>query len=480
MKELNFIQLQKENGEHYDLLESLMIPYNIELDSHHHRQTPKEFIQKITHSMLNMQGAFDRHLELCYDGDTLIGFLYGKVDHEGHKGFIKPEYGYIMEFYVKPEFRHMGYGKAMYGRLEQLFASHGTRQMYLTADPVTGKPFWEALGFVATGETSPENGQMIYEKEVENPKEIISITVSDFLSLQLIEKIALMQWHSSDPSFTNSIKHMIYDGKIQSDCFNVIAINAVGEVIGRLFCLKNQLSPHLWYYGDLAVCPNYRRQHIASKMLAAAIESLMNRGCAVLRTYVEPDNVPSLNLQAFFGFTEKPYEIFDNLQNEGQLMLEKELPLFSILPATVDDARFITTIYGKNADALHGNVIMFNEWKQLLSGNDADEAHFIIHKGAMPCGWLKINGLQNTDMAWISMLAVEPKMQHQGVGTCAVKFAEDFIRSKGFSKMGIHTTEDNIPAQNLYQKCGYVITEHGECTTGDGIKRMGYTFEKEI
>ncbi|MPN31589.1 hypothetical protein SDC9_179063 [bioreactor metagenome] len=215
-------------------------------------------------------------------------------------------------------------------------------------------------------------------------------------------------------------------------------------------------------------------------MLAAAIEALISRGCTVLRTYVEPDNVPSLKLQTTFGFTEKSYEIFDNLQNEGQLMMENELSLLSILPVTVDDARFITMIYGKNIDALHGNMIMFDEWKQRLSENDPDEAHFIIHKGAMPCGWLKINGLQNTDMAWISMLAVEPKMQHQGIGTYAVKFAEDFIHSKGFSKTGIHTTEDNVPAQNLYKKCGYVITEHSECTTGDGITRMGYTFEKEI
>lgn len=480
MKNLRFIQLQKENEEHYNLLESLMFPYNMEIDSHQHRETPKQLIQKITYGMLNMQGASDRHLELCYDDDTLIGFLYGKVDHEGHKGFIKPEYGYIMEFYVKSEFRRMGYGKAMYGRLEQLFASHGTRRMYLTADPVTGKPFWESLGFVAMDETSPENGLMIYEKEVQNPKEIITITVSDFLSSQLIENIALMQWHSSEPRFTNSIKHIIYDGKTHSDCFNVIAINAVGEVIGRLYCLKNQSQPHLWYYGDLAVCPDYRRHHIASKMLAAAIESLMNRGCTVLRTYVEPENIPSLNLQAAFGFAEKPYEVFDNLLNEDQLMLEKELSLYFVNPATVDDAQFITMIYGKNADALHGNTIMFDEWKELLSKNDPDEAHFLIHKGAMPCGWLKINGLENTDMAWISMLAAEPKMQHQGIGTYAVKFAEDFIRSKGFSKVGIHTTEDNIPAQNLYKKCGYVITEHGECTTGDGVLRKGYTFMKVL
>ncbi|NLA77463.1 MAG: GNAT family N-acetyltransferase, partial [Clostridiales bacterium] len=146
-----------------------------------------------------------------------------------------------------------------------------------------------------------DNGLTIYEREVENPKEIISITISDFLSLQLVEKIALMQWHSNDISFTNSIKHMVYDGKTHSDCFNVVATNAVGEVIGRLFCLKNQLNPRLWYYGDLVVCPIYRRQHIASRMLETAIEALISRECTVLRTYVERDNIPSLNLQAFFG-----------------------------------------------------------------------------------------------------------------------------------------------------------------------------------
>ncbi len=480
MKKLNFIQLLKDNEEHYHLLESLMIPYNIEIDCHHNRQTPREFIQKITRGMVNMQGASDRHLELCYDGNILIGFLYGKVDHKEHKGFIKHEYGYIMELYVKAEYRRMGYGKAMFQRLEQLFASHGTKQMYLTADPVTGKPFWETLGFVATGEISPENRLMIYEKAVENPKEIITITISDFLSNQLVEKITLMQWHSSEPQFTNSVKHLIYDGKTHSDCFNVIAINAVGEVIGRMFCLKNQLQPSLWYYGDLAVCPEYRRQHIASKMLAAAIESLISRGCSVLRTYVEPENIASLKLQASFGFSEKPYEVFDNLLNEGELMLEKELSVYSVFPATANDARFITMIYGKNKDILHGNTIIFDEWEKLLSKNDPDEAHFLIHKGAMPCAWLKINGLQNTDTAWISMLAVEPKMQHQGIGTYAVKFAEDFIRSKGFLKIGIHTTDDNTPAQNLYKKCGYTITEHDECTTGDGLKRKGYTFVKEL
>lgn len=71
-----------------------------------------------------------------------------------------------MEYYVIPEYRRKGYGKAMFERIESLFRSHGVQRMYLTADPVTGKPFWEALGFQRTGETSPENGLYIYEKDI--------------------------------------------------------------------------------------------------------------------------------------------------------------------------------------------------------------------------------------------------------------------------------------------------------------------------
>ena len=166
MKKLKFVQVDKENEHQYDQMVNLMISYNEELDSHQNRKTPYDIIQKVTQGMIKMQGPFDRHLELCYENDTLIGFFYCKVDHLGHKGFIKPEYGYIMEFYVIPSFRRQGYGKAMFERIESLFRSHAAQRMYLTADPVTGKPFWEALGFANSGEVSPENGLDIYEKGI--------------------------------------------------------------------------------------------------------------------------------------------------------------------------------------------------------------------------------------------------------------------------------------------------------------------------
>ena len=68
MKKLNFIQLLKDNEEHYHLLESLMIPYNIEIDCHHNRQTPREFIQRRGRILRKSEGKLFAHL---YDAITV-------------------------------------------------------------------------------------------------------------------------------------------------------------------------------------------------------------------------------------------------------------------------------------------------------------------------------------------------------------------------------------------------------------------------
>lgn len=166
-KQIKYVQVSADNAENCKVYESLMYEYIDEMNEHSERPLPKEFQQKWINSIIAMQGPTDRHLELCYVEEMPIGFLYGKIDHEDHKGFIKPGYGYIMQFYVKPDHRRKGYGKMMFKRLERLFHLDSAEMMYLTADPVTGKPFWEAQGFQNTMEKSPENQLYIYEKALE-------------------------------------------------------------------------------------------------------------------------------------------------------------------------------------------------------------------------------------------------------------------------------------------------------------------------
>lgn len=164
--QIEYIPVTAENEAMCSVFESLMYAYISEMNEHSHRPLPQAFQKKWIDSILAIQGDADRHLELCLIQNAPMGFLYGKVDHAEHHGYVKPGYGYIMEFYVQPDYRRKGYGTAMFRRLEDLFRQDGVERMYLTADPVTGRPFWEAMGFVGANEKSPENQLEIYEKSV--------------------------------------------------------------------------------------------------------------------------------------------------------------------------------------------------------------------------------------------------------------------------------------------------------------------------
>ena len=167
MKEIRFIQVQKKNPQHCEIFKDFMLPYNKEIDTDNAggERISEEFVLKWTQSIIDMQGPHDRHLEFAFIGDEPIGFLYGKVDHEHHKGHKKIGYGYVMEYYVKPEYRRNGYGKAMFRRLEQHFSGHGVKRMYLNTT-ASAEAFWKAMGFVPTDEIQPHNNMVIWEKDV--------------------------------------------------------------------------------------------------------------------------------------------------------------------------------------------------------------------------------------------------------------------------------------------------------------------------
>lgn len=288
----------------------------------------------------------------------------------------------------------------------------------------------------------------------------ISAYVSEFPTSELVGKIAQAQWNNAE--WSDSVVSRIYEGKSQTDCFNVIAENECGEVVGRLFCLQNDKRRNLWYYGDLYVVPGYRRRHIAQRLLALAERALTDRWCDTLRCYVEPENKISQSLQIKSGFIERPYQTFNGLINDGQIMFEKRLADFNAKVVSDEAVRYVAMLYGRNIGALHGVEIPYSEWRRLISAGDTDERHFLIQKGAVPCAYLKVNGLESgDDIGWISMLAVEPAFQRKGVGIYAVSYAEDFLRSVGKRLVKIHTTSDNIAAGRLYEKCGYTLVDDG-------------------
>ena len=141
-------------------------------------------------------------------------------------------------------------------------------------------------------------------------------------------------------------------------------------------------------------------------------------------------------------------------------------------PATEADLPFIAETYEQNIAALHGNHRTLEVWKGLLQTKG--QAYYIV-RDAQPVAWFRLDTEEDLELG---MLQVAPFCQQQGIGKFILSVTEALAKEKGFSKVVIHTTEDNLPAQALYRKAGYALTEVGPCTTADGAERVGYTFEK--
>ena len=286
-------------------------------------------------------------------------------------------------------------------------------------------------------------------------KEIITIQTSRFLSNELAEKIDHAQWRGTQ---VNRSMRYVFDELVnRNDCFDAVAVNSNNDVVGRLHCVKNEINPKLWYYGDLFVIPAYRRIGIASQLVRAAMSRLSEMGAVSLCCYVEPDNIPSRNLQLSLGFSQQPFRAFNNFINDGEIMYEAMVPnILTVIPATANEAYFVGILFAQNKRKLNTeDNISLSEWKDLLSADDTDEKHFLVLKGAMPVAYMKLNGLESTSEAWISMLFAAKDFQHQGIGSFAIKYAEEYIRAKGIAAIAVQTDKDNLPAQNCYLKCGY-------------------------
>lgn len=143
-------------------------------------------------------------------------------------------------------------------------------------------------------------------------------------------------------------------------------------------------------------------------------------------------------------------------------------------PATEADLPFIAETYEQNIAALHGNHRTLEVWKELLQNKG--QAYYIV-RDAQPVAWFRLDTEEDLELG---MLQVAPSCQRQGIGKFILSVTEALAKEKGFSKVIIHTTEDNLPAQALYRKAGYALTEVGPCTTADGKERVGYTFEKRL
>jgi ribosomal protein S18 acetylase RimI-like enzyme len=70
------------------------------------------------------------------------------------------------------------------------------------------------------------------------------------------------------------------------------------------------------------------------------------------------------------------------------------------------------------------------------------------------------NTLAMRPMWLLEDLYVDPAVRNQGIATSLLQHAEEFARGTGAERITLATAHDNVVAQSIYRKLGYVREDH--------------------
>lgn len=147
------------------------------------------------------------------------------------------------------------------------------------------------------------------------------------------------------------------------------------------------------------------------------------------------------------------------LKKESTAYSSEDYGDIEIRPATEEDLPWITEIAGNafvnsrfyNDPEITDEQVskLYKSWvKNALSDENKaifvteDKNGFIIY-------------LQNGDQAHINLIATGGTNRKKGVGTALVKYADNYAFENGCKDFFVGTQATNIPAVNLYTKCGF-------------------------
>jgi len=71
-----------------------------------------------------------------------------------------------------------------------------------------------------------------------------------------------------------------------------------------------------------------------------------------------------------------------------------------------------------------------------------------------------VNTLAMRPIWFLEDLYIEPELRRRGIATELLKYAEGFARSTGAERLTLATAHDNVSAQGLYCKLGYIREDH--------------------
>lgn len=174
-KQINFLQIKKDNEAHLEMASKLWMPFVKEVNEHDGTYQSEEQIIDGLKKRISIQGnRKNMHFEIAFLNGEPFGIAMFAIDLGTVYGLLEKGYGTIMGFYVHPNFRRKGLGTSFSNHIEATLYSDGARKMYVCPDPVTGEPFWKAIGYTDSGKFDPDDKKPIYIKEITNPFDLVN------------------------------------------------------------------------------------------------------------------------------------------------------------------------------------------------------------------------------------------------------------------------------------------------------------------
>ncbi len=312
-----------------------------------------------------------------------------------------------------------------------------------------------------------------------NQLPLITIQISKYLSLPLLEAVAVAKWGDATPARLAHLRRTLHIGAENSDWFYAVMQHKDGRVVGMLYCVQNESNPKLWYYGDLFVIPEMRRCGIATALIQAAMTQLRERGAHTLRCYVEPSNNASLALQHSLGFKEQPFQRFNSFDNDGQMMLEAKLPSpYTVIPAGKDDTEESYGSYWEACRVLHQTPLSYREFQ--LHFTVEGRQSFLVCIGALPAAYMQLERMENPTHAQLRYLCVQEEFLRRGIGTHALQFAEHHLACCGVQQLCVKLPTDASFPLSFYQKHGYETVARQKKIFADGTQMCELTLQKNL
>ncbi|MCL2509344.1 MAG: GNAT family N-acetyltransferase [Oscillospiraceae bacterium] len=167
-RNLDFIAVNPNHNRQMRAMRKLWLPYWIETTTRNGEKAERrrKIYRRLKNRVLHAEKTPKTGFYVLYFERQIIGFSFFGLSGGIKAVDIPPDYGMIMEFYIAPPFRRKGFATEMNNRIEELFRSWGVSNVFLTPDPVTGRPFWQSIGYEDSLKADPDDQRPIYIKVI--------------------------------------------------------------------------------------------------------------------------------------------------------------------------------------------------------------------------------------------------------------------------------------------------------------------------